>query len=59
MRWSGHVLSAAKRIGKTDCLIAKEKLSRSEMNLVDLVAYLNNVSGACRVIGYSRDTSIG
>lgn len=33
-----------------------EKLIRSKMNLLDLAAYLKNVSEACRVMGYSRDT---
>ncbi len=33
-----------------------EKLIKSKMNLLDLAAYLKNVSEACRVMGYSRDT---
>jgi len=33
-----------------------EKFIRSKMNLLDLAVYLKNVSEACRVIGYSRDT---
>jgi transposase InsO family protein len=33
-----------------------EKLIRSKMNLLDLAAYLKNVSEACRVMGTSRDT---
>lgn len=31
-----------------------EKLIKSKMNLLDLAAYLNNVSEACRVMGYSK-----
>ncbi len=33
-----------------------EKLIKSKMNLLDLAAYLKNVSEARRVMGYSRDT---
>jgi len=33
-----------------------EKLIRPKMNLLELAGYLNNVSEACRVMGYSRDT---
>jgi len=33
-----------------------EKLIRNKMGLLDLAAYLKNVSEACRVMGYSRDT---
>ena len=33
-----------------------EKLIRSKMNLLDLAAYLKNVSEACRGMGISRDT---
>jgi len=34
----------------------EEKLIRSKMSLLDLAAYLKNVSEACRVMGCSRDT---
>ena len=34
----------------------EQKLIKSKMNLLDLAAYLKNVSEACRVMGYSRDT---
>jgi len=33
-----------------------QKLIRSKMGLLDLAFYLKNVSEACRVMGYSRDT---
>jgi len=33
-----------------------EKHIKSKMNLLDLAAYLKNVSEACRVMGTSRDT---
>ena len=33
-----------------------QKLIRSKMGLLDLASYLKNVSEACRVMGYSRDT---
>jgi len=32
------------------------KLIKPKMNLLELASYLNNVSEACRVMGYSRDT---
>jgi len=34
----------------------QEKLIKSKLNLLDLAAYLGNVSQACRTLGYSRDT---
>ena len=33
-----------------------EKLIRNKIGLLDLAAYLKNVSEACRVMGYSRHT---
>ena len=33
-----------------------EKLIKPKMQLLDLAAYLGNVSQACKVMGYSRDT---
>ena len=33
-----------------------QKLIKTKMNLLDLASYLQNVSEACRVMGYSRDT---
>jgi transposase InsO family protein len=33
-----------------------EKLIRNKLGLIELAAYLKNVSEACRVMGYSRDT---
>ncbi len=33
-----------------------EKLIRNKLGLLELANYLNNVSEACRVMGYSRDT---
>jgi len=37
-------------------MTTEEKLIKSKMNLLDLAAYLKNVSEACQLIGYSRDT---
>jgi transposase InsO family protein len=34
----------------------QQKLIRSKLGLLDLAAYLGNVSEACRTLGYSRDT---
>lgn len=34
----------------------EEKLIKSKLGLLDLADYLKNVSEACRVMGYSRDT---
>ena len=37
-------------------MTTQEKLIRRKMTLLDLAAYLQNVSEACRMMGYSRDT---
>lgn len=37
-------------------MTTQEKLIKSKLGLLDLAAYLHNVSEACRVMGYSRDT---
>lgn len=34
----------------------EEKLIKSRLGLLELADYLKNVSEACRVMGYSRDT---
>ena len=34
----------------------EEKLIKSKLGLLELASYLENVSDACRVIGYSSDT---
>jgi len=34
----------------------EEKLIKSKLSLLELADYLNNVSEACKVMGYSRDT---
>jgi transposase InsO family protein len=34
----------------------EEKLIKSKLGLLELASYLENVSDACRVMGYSRDT---
>ena len=36
-----------------------KKLTKSKLTLLDLAAYLKNVSKACRVMGYSWDTLYG
>lgn len=37
-------------------MTTQDKLIKPKMNLLELAGYLNNVSEACRVMGYSRDT---
>jgi len=37
-------------------MTTQEKLIKSKLGLLDLAAYLGNVSEACRALGYSRDT---
>jgi len=37
-------------------MTTQEKLIKAKLNLLDLGAYLGNVSEACRQMGYSRDT---
>jgi transposase len=37
-------------------MTTEHKLIKSKMGLLDLASYLHNVSEACRVMGYSRDT---
>ena len=37
-------------------MTTEEKLIRNKLGLLDLAAYLKNVSEACRVMGFSRDT---
>ena len=37
-------------------MTTEEKLIRNKLGLIELAGYLKNVSEACRVMGYSRDT---
>jgi hypothetical protein len=37
-------------------MTTEHKLIKSKMGLLDMASYLHNVSEACRVMGYSRDT---
>jgi len=37
-------------------MTAEEKLIKNKMGLLELASYLDNVSAACKVMGYSRDT---
>jgi len=37
-------------------MTVQEKLIRNKLGLLELASYLQNVSEACRVMGYSRDT---
>jgi len=37
-------------------MTTQEKLIKNKLGLLELAAYLKNVSRACRVMGYSRDT---
>lgn len=39
-----------------ETMTINQKLIRSRMSLLELASYLQNVSEACRVMGYSRDT---
>lgn len=41
---------------RRDAMTAEQKLIKPRMNLLELAAYLNYFSDACRVMGYSRDT---
>lgn len=41
---------------KEDPVTTQQKLIKAKLNLLDLAAYLGNVSEACRTLGYSRDT---
>ena len=37
-------------------MTTEEKLIKNKLGLLELASYLRNVSEACRVMGYSRDT---
>ena len=37
-------------------MTVQEKLIKNKMGLLELASFLGNVSEACRVMGYSRDT---
>ena len=37
-------------------MTTEEKLIKNKLGLLQLASYLQNVSEACRVMGYSRDT---
>ena len=37
-------------------MTTQQKLIKAKLNLLELGSYLGNVSGACRTLGYSRDT---
>jgi transposase InsO family protein len=37
-------------------MTTQQKITKAKLNLLDLAAYLGNVSEACRTLGYSRDT---
>ena len=37
-------------------MTTEEKLIKNKLGLLELANYLKNVSEACRVMGYSRDT---
>jgi transposase InsO family protein len=43
-------------IGKESAMTIQEKLIKNKLGLLELASYLKNVSEACRVMGYSRDT---
>ena len=46
-RWSG---------GEEETMTTEEKLIKNKLGLLELAEYLKNVSEACRIMGYSRDT---
>ena len=37
-------------------MTTQDKLIKNKLGLIELATYLNNVSEACRTLGYSRDT---
>lgn len=37
-------------------MTTEQKLIKNKLGLLELASYLQNVSEACRVMGYSRDT---
>jgi transposase len=39
-----------------NAMTTQQKLIKNKLGLIELAAYLKNVSEACRVMGYSRDT---
>ena len=41
---------------KEEAMTTQEKLIKNKLGLIELASYLQNVSEACRVMGYSRDT---
>jgi transposase InsO family protein len=41
---------------KEGAMTTQEKLIKNKLGLIELASYLQNVSEACRVMGYSRDT---
>jgi len=54
---STGILSVEKqKIGKEYTMTIQEKLIKNKLGLLELASYLRNVSEACRVMGYSRDT---
>jgi len=50
------ILSRRKQTERRYPMTTQEKLIKSKLGLLELAAYLKNVSEACRVMGYSRDT---
>jgi Winged helix-turn helix/Integrase core domain len=41
---------------RREAMTTEEKLIKNKLGLLELASYLKNVSEACRVMGYSRDT---
>ena len=42
--------------GEEETMTTEEKLIKNKLGLLELAEYLKNVSEACRIMGYSRDT---
>ena len=41
---------------RTNTMTTNEKLIKNKIGLIELAKHLGNVSDACKVMGYSRDT---
>jgi len=45
-----------KSLRREEAMTTDEKFIKNKLGLLELANYLKNVSEACRVMGYSRDT---
>src|SRR6185312_16299577 len=53
--WSGLRSAPPRRIGDTT-MTTEQKIIRAEVGLLELAKQRGNVSQACKIMGYSRDT---